>query len=137
MAAYNFYHALYQAFDFDSEDTSHELEVAITGGRRVFYNAFIVNKTASWTPDYTTEFGADYTYTSGSGGNCTLPADSVEAFPVGYELDVYTRGAGVVTFVQGAGATVNGFPDLIGTAQYSRAKCKKLAANTWQVNWGT
>jgi hypothetical protein len=136
MASLDFYSAIYKFFDLDTEDVSVQLLTAINGGRRLLFNSFLVDKTAGWTPAIA-EFGCNYTYTSASGGTCTLPQDSAAAFPIGYEFIVYTRGAGAVTYAAGAGATVNALAgDLVGTGQYSRSVVTKIAANTWQVSYG-
>lgn len=141
MPALDFYSALYQLLDLDTEDTTDYLQAAIDNGLRLVdvvrgVRGKIVAKTAGWTPALT-EQGAVYTYNSASGGTCTLPQDSDVAFPVGTEFIVYTIGAGAVTYAPGTGATVNSVgPDLVGGAQYSRTVVFKRAANTWIVNYG-
>lgn len=63
----------------------------------------------------------------------TLPQDSDAAIPVGGHVDVAVIGAGMATFIQGTGATVNGTPSLVTRAQWSAVTCIKRAANTWLV----
>lgn len=63
----------------------------------------------------------------------TLPQDSDLAMPVGARIDMVPVAAGMVTFVAGTGATVNGTPSLVTRAQWSAATVVKRAANTWLV----
>jgi hypothetical protein len=64
--------------------------------------------------------------------NLTLPADSVVNFPIGSELHVSQVGAGQVSFVAGAGATINVRGNALKIAgQHGAATAIKVAANTW------
>lgn len=62
---------------------------------------------------------------------CYLPQDSDATFAIGTRVDFAVLGTGMVTWVAGAGATVNGTPSLVSRAQYSAATAIKRAANTW------
>jgi hypothetical protein len=73
------------------------------------------------------------TLTNAGAITVTLPQDSAVAFPVGGRVDFAVLGAGMATFVAGAGATANGTPSLVSRAQYSAASAFKVAANTWLV----
>lgn len=64
----------------------------------------------------------------------TLPADGDLAFPVGGRIDFGAFGVGgAITFVQGAGATVNGAPTLVTEGRYHGATAFKTAADAWWV----
>lgn len=73
------------------------------------------------------------TLTNAAAIDLTLPSDATAAIPVGGRVDVAVCGAGMVTCVAGAGATVNATPSLISRAQWSTLSCIKRAANTWIV----
>jgi hypothetical protein len=61
----------------------------------------------------------------------TLPQNSVQAFPVGAEVDFLWLGVGQPTFAAGTGATVVSTPGLKLRARYSAATAKKIATNDW------
>ena len=61
----------------------------------------------------------------------TLPQNSVQAFPVGAEVDFLWLGVGQPTFVAGSGATVNATPGLKLRGRYSAATAKKISTNGW------
>jgi hypothetical protein len=61
----------------------------------------------------------------------TMPSDATTAFPIGTQIDFVVIGAGMVTFVAGSSATVNGTPSLVTRAQWSAVTAIKRAANTW------
>ena len=85
-----------------------------------------IGPTTSWENTMTTT-------TAATAVAVTLPQNSVEAFPIGAEVDFLQAGAGQVTFVAGAGATVNGTPGLKLRAQWSAATAKLIATSTWVV----
>ena len=63
----------------------------------------------------------------------TLPSNATQAFPVGTQVDFVVLGAGMVTFVAGSSATVNGTPSLVTRAQYSAVTAIKVSTNGWVV----
>ena len=69
--------------------------------------------------------------TNGVTNNLTVPSDSV-SFPIGGSVFVIRTGD-LITFVAGAGATVNGRQMFLASA-YSVATVTKIAANTWIVS---
>lgn len=93
--------------------------------------------------------GATYTFVladgSGAGGNplvtfgnagattVTMPPNSSVAFPVGTQIDCIQQGAGSVTFVAGAGVTINSFGGLVIGAQYVGVTFIQVAANNWTL----
>ncbi len=64
----------------------------------------------------------------------TLPSDATTAFPIGAQVVFNVRGAGMATFVAGAGVSpIEATPSAVTRAQYSWVEAVKLAANTWGV----
>lgn len=64
----------------------------------------------------------------------TVPPNSSVAFPIGTKITLGQRGAGQVTVVGGAGATVNGYAGLSKLAgQYAYGGLVKVATNTWDL----
>jgi len=63
----------------------------------------------------------------------TLPQNSVQAFPVGAEVDFLWLGVGQPTFAAGTGATVVSTPGLKLRARYSAATAKKIGTDAWLI----
>jgi hypothetical protein len=63
----------------------------------------------------------------------SLPQDSDVAYPVGSWIDFAVINTGMVTFVAGSGATVNGTPSLVSRARWSAVTAVKYAANSWII----
>jgi len=61
----------------------------------------------------------------------TMPSNATTAFPIGTQIDFAVLGAGMVTFVAGSGATVNGTPSLVSRATYSAVSLLKLGTDYW------
>lgn len=85
----------------------------------------------AYTPVITDQ-GKLVTLTNAAAITVTLPQDSALAIPIGNTIDFVGLGAGLVTFVAGAGATKNPAAT-VTRAQYSAATAIKVAANTWLV----
>lgn len=98
-----------------------------------------VNKSSGWTfalADFSKN-EAHYRCTSATNVNATAPQDSSQAIPVGAIVYITSGGAGIVTVVAGAGATVNAFDGGVKTSgQYDTIAVKKVSANTWEVIGG-
>lgn len=98
-----------------------------------------VNKSGGWTfalADFSKN-EAHYRCTSATNVNATAPQDSAQAIPVGAIVYITSGGAGIVTVVAGAGATVNAFDGGVKTSgQYDTIAVKKVSANTWEVIGG-
>ena len=73
---------------------------------------------------------------SASGVNLTIPPNSSVAFQVGTVITWYGLGAGLVTFVPGAGVTIEkSSSTLVTRAQAAFGGIWQRVANTW-VLWG-
>src|SRR6478736_3445018 len=86
----------------------------------------------TYTPVLTDE-GKFVTLTNASPITVTMPQDSDVAIPIGGSIDLQVRGAGMATFVNGTGATVDGTPSLVTRANKSVVTAIKVAANTWSL----
>jgi len=72
------------------------------------------------------------TCTSANPMQMTVPANATTAFPIGAEIELMRMGAGVVQIVAANGVTVHSDTGyLYMTTQYTAAKLKKIATNTW------
>lgn len=97
-------------------------------------------------PAVTSQSGTSYTadlpdantyirFTNGSAISFTIPPNSSKAFPIGTVIEVEQAGAGALSFVAGAGVTLNSrASDLTLAGQYSVAFAKKVATDTWTIN---
>lgn len=65
--------------------------------------------------------------------NLTVPPNSSVAFQVGSIVPWYGLGAGLITFVPGAGVTLETSTTLISRAQNSAGDLWQRAADTWVV----
>lgn len=77
--------------------------------------------------------GQYYRCTNASGCTVTVPPNSAQAHPIGTLLTYEQAGAGVVTFVAGAGVTIRK-PALYGLTtaqQYAVVQIAKVATNEW------
>lgn len=88
------------------------------------------------TASYTAAIGDANTMVrmnSGSAMNFTVPPNSSVAFPLWSEINIAQAGVGGVTFVAGAGVTINSRGGLVTIAgQYGAATLKKVASpDTW------
>jgi hypothetical protein len=87
---------------------------------------------------YTAVLGDANTYirfTNGSAISFTIPPNSSVAFPTGTVIEVEQGGAGALSFLAGAGVTLNSrAADLTLAGQYAVAFAKKVATDTWTVN---
>ena len=73
---------------------------------------------------------------SASGVNLTIPPNSSVAFQVGTVVPWYGLGAGLITFVPGAGVTIEkSSTTLVTRAQFAFGGVWQRVANTW-VLWG-
>jgi hypothetical protein len=91
----------------------------------------INNQTGTSYAPVLADRGKIVTLSNASPITVTLPSDATTAFPIGTQIDLVGIGAGLVTFVAGGGATVNGTPSLVTRAQFSAVSAIKRAANTW------
>ena len=73
------------------------------------------------------------TCANGAAITVTMPSNSTTAFPIGTQIDFAVLGAGMVTFVAGAGATVNGTPSAVTRATYSMVTLIKAGTDYWLV----
>ncbi len=105
---------------------------AISGGPSG--NVVFVNKTASFTPALVDVHKVHLAAHTSVAIVVTLPQDSDIAFAVGATIPVVRYDAAGVSFVAGAGATVNYTPGLALRAQNSLATAVKTSANTWLVS---
>ena len=71
------------------------------------------------------------TCANGSAITVTMPSNATTAFPIGTQIDFAVLGAGMVTFVAGGGATVNGTPSLVTRATYSAVTLIKAGTDYW------
>lgn len=65
--------------------------------------------------------------------NVTVPPNSSVALQVGSIIPWYGLGAGLITFVQGAGVTLETSASLVSRAQSSSGDLWQRAANIWVV----
>ena len=73
-------------------------------------------------------------FTSNSAITVTLPSDTVAAYPLNAGFEAWQKGNGAITFVAGAGATIESLNNLVSTA--GRNACvggRKNAANTFSL----
>jgi hypothetical protein len=71
-----------------------------------------------------------------SSANVTLVSNSTEAIPIGTTLVVGRVNAGSVTFVAGAGATVESSASLIVSDQWAKVTVIKTDTNLWEIDGG-
>lgn len=73
---------------------------------------------------------------SASAVNVTVPPNSSVAFQVGATIPWYGQGAGLITFVQGAGVTIErrAGATLVSAAQGASGGLWQRAANTWVLS---
>lgn len=93
----------------------------------------VIAKIATHNPLFS-EAHAVFTMTSSTTQTLVLPGDATVAYPIGTTLGLIRMGTGVVSFSQGAGASVVGTPGLKLRAQYSAGTALKVANNTWVVS---
>ncbi len=90
-------------------------------------------QTASYTL-VLTDAGKIVRVTNASAVNVTVPPNSSVAFETGDSIIVSQSGAGQVTFVAGAGVTINSFDTKIKTiGQHAKAVLIKVDTNTWEL----
>ena len=68
---------------------------------------------------------------SSSPTGITVPPNSSVAFPIGTSVDVFQKGTGQTTIVEGAGVTIYRTPGLKLRAQYSGGTLTKRDTNIW------
>ena len=68
---------------------------------------------------------------SASTTSITVPPNSSVAFPIGTSVDVFQKGTGQTTIVEGAGVTIYRTPGLKLRAQYSGGTLTKRDTNIW------
>lgn len=96
-------------------------------------NQITINpQTASYTL-VTNDQGGMITVNSTSATNVTLPPNSTVPLAVGTTLIVAQLNTGQVTFVAGAGVTINGTPGVKLRTRYSAATCVKVSADNWLI----
>jgi hypothetical protein len=73
------------------------------------------------------------TSSNASAQTVTIPPNSSVAFPVGTQIDIINKGAGVTSVAGGTGVTVNGVSTGTGAidAQYKAVTIIKDATDTW------
>lgn len=75
------------------------------------------------------------TASNASAQTYTVPPNSSVAFPIGTQIDVTQLGAGLVTFAQGAGVTINSVSGSFAMlGQYSEAFLTKTGTDTWVLS---
>jgi hypothetical protein len=98
----------------------------------------VVKQVVTKTADYTVtlaERGQIFNMNKATAIALTLPSDSAAAIPIGSRVQAYQGGAGQLTFVAGASATVvSETGNLTTAAQYSLVTAEKVAANTWLLS---
>ena len=78
------------------------------------------------------DIGQSITFDSTGTWTVTIPPNSGIAFPIGSEIDVFRMNTGSVTFVPGAGVTLNSKnTNRSIAARYSGASLFKFDTNTW------
>ena len=78
------------------------------------------------------DIGQSITFDSTGTWTVTIPPNSSIAFPIGSEIDVFRINTGSVTFVPGAGVTLNSKNTSRSiAARYSGASLFKFDTNTW------
>jgi hypothetical protein len=78
------------------------------------------------------DIGQSITFDSTGAWTVTIPPNSSIAFPIGSEIDVFRINTGSVTFVPGAGVTLNSKNTSRSiAARYSGASLFKFDTNTW------
>jgi hypothetical protein len=97
---------------------------------RGLYVGVSSNITTTYTPALGDQ-GKLVTLNSSTGITVTVPSNTTTAFPIGAQIDFAVLGAGMVTFVAGSGATVNGTPSLVTRAQYSAVTLIKISTDGW------
>jgi hypothetical protein len=94
----------------------------------------IITETTASRTFLLTDVGSYIRTTNSSATTVTIPPNSSVAFPIGAEVVVIQAGTGQVTFVAGAGVTLNSKDsNLKLSTQYSSATCKKVATDTWDI----
>lgn len=68
---------------------------------------------------------------SGSSRTVTVPSDTSEFLPIGYQTEVVRFASGAVTIVADTGVTINTAVSLALPAQFSRGTLTKIDANQW------
>lgn len=108
------------------------LAVRIATELKTIKSAVITTQAASWTLALS-EAGGISEYTGAAGGTCTIPINSVVAFPIGTIIILaQTTTAGQIT-VAGAGVTIDTPSSLKTRQQWSEISLRKRATNEWVV----
>lgn len=109
-----------------------ELQYYINGSwKGITTTAIFSNKTANHTLTLS-DPGKTVVIDSASNLTVTVPPNSDVPFAIGHRLDVIRYGTGSVTFVQGAGVTINSKnSNKVIAARYSGATLIKYDTNTW------
>lgn len=110
-------------------DFNTAADARVTAGKGLYVG--INAQTGTTYAPVLTDQGKLVTMTNASAQTVTLPQNTTTAFPIGTQIDFAVLGAGMVTFVAGSGATVNGTPSLITRAQYSAVSLIKISTNGW------
>lgn len=94
--------------------------------------AAINDETASYTAVLTDEV---VIMDNASANNFTVPPNSSVAFPVGYSLEVWQKGAGQTTIVAGVGVTILYGASLTLALKEQNSGCslRKVATDTWRL----
>lgn len=125
-----------------SDDTPNPDET-----KRVAVSQFLTDRLdpvfAKITRSINAQTGTTYTFVMGDAGllctfsnasaiTVTVPPNSSVAFPIGTQIDVASLGAGLTTFAQGAGVTINSEDSKKKLAKrYSAGTLVKLGTDTW------
>lgn len=117
--------------------TAGSYDAAINRASQVGVPTLLVTtKIDSWTPALSEVTGGDNIFLANKATalTCTLPQNSVVAFPVNTKFDIIVVGAGALTIAQGAGATVIAPTSITGIGVLNaRVSCWKIGSNLWHV----
>ncbi len=113
-------------------DTTRATTVAGITGIRGLYVGVNAQTGTTYAPVLADQ-GKLVTCTNAAAITVTLPQNSTTAFPIGTQIDFVALGAGLITFVAGAGATAVATPSLVTRATNSAATAIKISTNGWLV----
>lgn len=114
----------------EAEDAAAGAEAAATEAVKIKPAA----KVATFTPAVADDANY-YRYNSASAGDCNIPANADQPFPVGFTLMLRQMGAGQLIVVAAGGVTVNGVTDTLmkTRVQGSSLALVKVATDEWDL----
>lgn len=138
----------------DSANVPRDLKALADASDAAIVNTVAVEAAARAAADLViaaTTQTADYTLVIGDAGRCvemdnpsartiTIPPNASVAFPIGTVIELYRKGAGSVTLIQGASVTLPNKVQAAGTtnrtltSQCSVASIRKRATNEWALS---